>query len=79
MNPHNLCVCNAMFTDEQLTLLFHVGNVLMTHSHPQIITKHVKLLESENRSNDPLTVTRGKAHENLGIMLDFRIEGGCVF
>ena len=67
-----------MVTDEHLNLLFHFDGALMTHSYLQIINKHIKILDSECGSNSPLAVARGDVHKNLGMTLDFRIEGSYV-
>ena len=68
-----------MKTGKQLTVVFHVDDLLTTHGHPQIITNFLKKLDEVCGNNDPLTMTRGKLHEHLGATIDFRIEGKCMF
>ena len=79
MNPYDPCVWNKMVLIKQLTLLFHVDDVLMNHESTRVITDHVKFLDQECGSNDPLTVTRGKVHECLGVTLNFRWKGSVAF
>ena len=79
MNPYEPCVWNKMTMDKQLTLLFHAGDVMMIHSLSQILTEHIIFLDKGHVHKDPLTVTRGKVHEYLGMTEDFRNRGSVVF
>ena len=60
-------------------MAFHADYLLMTHGNPQVITDFMKNLDESYGKNDPLTVTRGKLHEHLGMTIYFRIEGKCMF
>ena len=79
MNPYNPCAWNVMKTVNQPIVVFHVDNLLMTHGCLQAITDFVKKLDEVCGKNDPLAVTRGKLHECLGMTIDFRTEGKCMF
>ena len=57
---------------KQITLLFHIDDILLTHALPNIVSKHIKLLNGVHSQNNLLTVTRGKVHEHLGTIIDFR-------
>ena len=46
---------------------------------PQVFTCHTKKLDESYGQNDPLTFTKGKMHECLGVTIDFRTEGKCMF
>ena len=63
----------------QLTLMFHIDDVIMTHVFNNVVTDHIKLLDEKHGRNDPLSVTRRKSHEYLGMTLDFRKEGSVSF
>lgn len=78
MNPYNPCVWNKEVLGSQLTPLFHIDDVLMTHALANAVTEHVKLLDEGHGRNDPLTVTRGKLHEHLGMTLDFRMKDDAI-
>ena len=43
------------------------------------MNNYVKSLDTACGKNDPLTVTRGKLHEHLGMTLDFRTKGRAIF
>ena len=79
MNLCDLCVWNEMATKKQLTFLFHIDDVILVHLELQAMTNRIKLLDKEHSGNDPLTTTRGKIHECLGMTLDFRMKGCVIF
>ena len=79
MNPYDPCVWNKIVLGTQLTLIFHADDALMSHALLSVVTEHMKLLDEGHGENDPLTVTRGKIHEHLGMTLDFRTKGSVAF
>ena len=79
MNPWDPCVWNALVEGKQLTLLFHIDDVMLTHVLHNAVKECIKRLDDVCGKNDPLTVTRGKIHENLGMTIDFRIKGQVAF
>ena len=79
MNPYEPCGWNAVIDGKQLTTLFHVDNLMAAHMHPGVVTEHIKLLDGVYGTKDPLTVTRGKIHEFLGITIDFSLQRGVAF
>jgi hypothetical protein len=72
MNPYDPCVWNKIVNGKQLTILFHIDDLMMSHKSPNIVTLYIRKLEREYATRDPLTVTRGKVHEYLGMTVDFR-------
>ena len=68
-----------MVLEKQLTILFHIDDVMMRHKSTCIITDYIKLLDQKYGSNDPLIVTRRKIYEYLGMTLDFRQKGSMAF
>ena len=45
MNPYNPCVWNKVVLGSQLTLLFHIDDMLMTHALASVVTEYIKLLD----------------------------------
>ena len=43
------------------------------------MTNYIKTLETACGKNGPLTVTRGKSHECIGMTLDFSTKGRAIF
>ena len=79
MNPYDSCVWNKIVDGEQLTLIFHIDNILLSHRKLIIVTEHIKLLDRACGQADSLMVTRGKYYEHLGMSLDFgSVEGACA-
>ena len=72
MNPHDPYAWNAVINGKQITLLFHTYNVMITHGMANVVSDQIKLLDGFHGKNYPLTVTRGKIHECLGMTIDFR-------
>ena len=75
MNPYDPCVWNKMVGKEQMTIMFHIDDLLMAHKHAHIVTLFIKKLEHVYGKRDPLTVTRGLLHEYLGMTFDLREKG----
>ena len=73
MNPYDPCVWNKMVDGKQMTIMFHIDNLLMSHKHPHIVTLFIKKLEQQYAMRDPLTVTRGLIHEYLGMTFELRV------
>jgi len=79
MNPYEPCVWNCIIEGKQLTTLFHIDDLMLAHLQPQIVTEHIKKLDGVYGNQDPLTITRGKIHEYLGITVDFSLKRGVGF
>ena len=71
MNPYDPYVWNKEEKDKKLTIMFHIEDVFMAHLDSMIFTKHIKKLDEKYGVNDTLTVALGKAHECLGMDVDF--------
>ena len=79
MNPYDLCVWNMMVNGKQLTIIFHIDDLMMSHKNPNIVTLYIRKLEKEYAKRDPLTVMRDKVHEYLGMTIDFRTKLQVAF
>ena len=75
MNLYDPCVWNLMVGTHQMTIMFHIDDLLMSHRRADVVTKYIKLLEQQYGKRDPLTVTRGLIHEYLGMTFDLRTKG----
>ena len=75
MNPYEPCVWNSIEDGNQLTVVFHVDDGLVSHSDPLVVTKFLKKLIKVYGDHKPLTIHRGKKHEYLGMTLDFKTKG----
>lgn len=75
MNPYDPCVWKKMIGKYQVTIMFHIDDLLMSHVRAEIVTKYIKMLEEEYGKRDPLTVTKGLVHEYLGMTFNLRKKG----
>ena len=62
-----------MIDGKQCTIVWHVDDLKISHVNKKVVTKVIDLLKKEFGKEAPLTVTRGKIHEYLGIKIDYSI------
>ena len=74
INPYDPCIWNEMELLTQITIMFHIDDLIMSNESVTIVTKHVKLLDASCGEKDPLTETRGKTHDCLGTTIDFSLK-----
>ena len=79
INPYDSCVANKIIDDKQCTILWHVDDLKISHVDANVVTDVIKLIESEFGKEAPLTQTRGKIHEYLGMTIDFSLPGKVKF
>jgi len=77
MNPYNPCAWNKKIRKFQLSIIFHIDDLLISHRYADVVSLFIKKLEKEYSVKDPLTVTRGKLHEYLEMTVDFSVPGLC--
>jgi hypothetical protein len=60
--------------------MWHVDDIKVSHEDPEVVTQVLKLFEDVYGSKDgPLTITRGKVHNYLGMMIDLSVVGKVDF
>jgi hypothetical protein len=79
INPYDWCVANKNIDGKQCTVLWHVDDLKISHVDPNVVSKVIAALEGEFGKEAPLTVTRGKVHEYLGMTIDFSDPGKVKF
>jgi len=75
INLYNWCVTNMMICGRQCTVAWHVDDLKISHASPAMATSIIDKLNGEFRKLAPLTVTRGKMHEYLGMTIDYTVKG----
>ena len=68
-----------MVENSQLTVMFHVDNLIIACKMLNIVIDLIKLLDSVYGTQDPLTVTRRKVYEYLGITINFLLKRDIAF
>ena len=74
LNPYNWCVANKSINGQQCTIIWHVGDLKISHMDPEVVTSMVNQLETAFAKEAQLTVTQGKVHKYLGMTLEFSID-----
>ena len=75
LNPYDNCVANKLVDGKQCTILWHVDDLKISHVDAGVVDNIIDLLNERYGKEAPLTVTRGKVHDYLGMTLDFSLEG----
>jgi hypothetical protein len=75
VNPYDWCVMNKTINGKQCTVLWHVDDLKISHVEPNVVTQTIKQLETIFGAESPLTITRGKIHDYLGMVIDFNTKG----
>ena len=65
INPYDLCVANKTINGSQMTVIWYVGDLKISHNESTEVTKFIHDLGEICRNK--LTVTSGKVHSYLGI------------
>ena len=80
VNPYDVCVWNKTVQGKQLTAIFHVNDMKVSHVDPQVNTEFIEYLRDKYEVDDndelpKLKATRREIHDFLGMTLDFSIKG----
>jgi Reverse transcriptase (RNA-dependent DNA polymerase) len=74
-NPYNRCVANKIVDGKQCTVAWHVDDLKISHVDLRVVDNVIALPVSEFGKEAPLTITHGKIHKYLGMMLDYSMDG----
>ena len=74
-NKYDDCVVNKTVNGKQMTVVWHVDNLKVSHVDKKEVDKFIEQMEAEFGTEAPLSVSHGKVHDYLGMNLDFRTEG----
>ena len=74
-NKYDDCVVNKMINRQQMTVVWHVDDLKVSHVDAAEVEKFVQHMEMTLGKDTPLTVSRGQVHDYLGMTLDFQTKG----
>ncbi|CAJ1948707.1 unnamed protein product [Cylindrotheca closterium] len=74
-NRYDPCIANRMVNGKQLTIRFHVDDVLASHMEQQVLEDFFTWVNEKYGGLKEVTCTRGKVHTYLGMTLDFSKKG----
>jgi hypothetical protein len=75
INPYDWCVANKIIDGKQCTVLWHVNDLNISHVNDEVNTDIIKKFNDEFGKESPITITRGKVHDYLGMTLDYSEKG----
>jgi hypothetical protein len=80
INPYDPCVANKIVKGKQLTVVWHVDDLKVSHVSSNVVTKMADWLKSTyerlfDDGSGEMKICRGKIHEYLGMTLDFTVDG----
>ena len=78
-NPYDWCVMNKTINGKQCTILWHVDDLKVSHVDPDVVTSVLEQINKEYGKAAPITITRGKVHDYLGMTIDFSETGSVKF
>ena len=68
-----------MVNIKQCTVCWYVDNVKVSHVEESVVEDLVSKMQEEYGKEAPLTVSRGKVLEYLGIKIDYSNDGKLCF
>jgi hypothetical protein len=71
INPYDWCVANKMIKIKQCTILWHIDDLKISHIKYKVLCSIIQQLEKTFREDAPLTITHGKVHNYLGMMINY--------
>ena len=74
-NKYDDCVVNKTINGHQMTVAWHVDDLKVSHVDVKEVDKFILQMEGAFGADAPLSVSRGKAHDYLGMRLDFHTKG----
>jgi len=75
INEYNHCVANKTINGRQCTIIWHVDDLKISHVNKKVVEDIIGLLNKKIGKESPLTTTRGKVLEYLGMTLDYSARG----
>ena len=79
INPYDQCVANKEIKGSQCTILWHVDDLKISHVNREVVEDIIKKLTDKFGQDSPLTVSRGRVLEYLGMKIDYRKKGKVTF
>ena len=71
-NPYDPCVANKQVKGKQLTIRFHVDDLMSSHIDPTVNDEFLKFLNHKYGTHAEVKATRGGTHDYLWVMFTFR-------
>ena len=70
INPYDSGVVNKLVNGKQLTVVWHVDDLNVSHLEMEVLKWFARMLSEEFRKETPIMESYGRQHEYLGMQLD---------
>ena len=80
LNVYDWCVANKIVKGKQMTLIWHVDDIKVSHRDEAEIDKFLNYLREiyDDEEIGKMKVTKGDVHEFLGMRLDYSKKGKVI-
>ena len=75
VSPYDWCVANKTIEGKHCTVLWHIYGIKISHVNKDVVSSVIDYLSYRYGKEAPLTVTRGKIHQYLGMPLNYSAIG----
>ena len=79
INPYDQCLANKQIHGKQCTIIWHVNDLKISHVEEKVIEDIIRRLRERFGKESPLTTSRGKVLEYLGLTIDYSVRGRVKF
>ena len=76
INPYNPCVTNKWTDGRQLTVVWHVDDMKVSHKNKEEVTKFIEYMKGIY--GEEILVARGKKHTYVGMDLEYSSPGELI-
>jgi hypothetical protein len=76
-NQYDRCVANKIVNGNQLTVIWHVDDLKVSHKEVKVVDEFMQKLDDEFGKETPINKSNGQIHNYLGMVLDYT-KHGCV-
>ena len=74
-NPYNPCVVNKQVEGSQYTIMWHVDDLKISHTNKEVVTKIIDKINEKYGGIMPVSISRGKIQDYLGMVFDYTTPG----
>ena len=74
-NLYDNCVMNKQIDGSQCTIMFHVDDLKISHKSEDVVTMIINALSDKFGGIMPLSISRGKLHDYLGMTFNYETPG----
>ena len=78
MNSYDGCVANKLINNKQCTIAFHVNDLKISHKDEEVVINIIEELNKRFGDIMPLSISRGKVHDYLGMPFDYTTKGKLI-